>query len=353
MERLGARDLAAVLTVAGELGTVDDVAGFRVGVLTHLRRLVRCDIASYNEVSPLTHEALVAAVDPPDAVFDGADEIFAAHAHQNPLVVDAQRARTARVTKFSDFLTPRELHRLDLYDLVYAPLEVEHQIALTLPSSSARVIGLALNRRRPDFSERDRAVLQVVQPFVVQAYDHAVARTLARAALAALQSGRSGAAKAVLVLDERGDVQLASELAATWWSDLAPNGTRGRLPEPLRSWSAEQRRRARTAGALTRPLELRTAGATLTARYVGAVGDGLDAILLSRAAGSKPGVPVGRGLTARESEVVEHVADGLSNVQIARELGVSERTVAKHLERAYAKLGVSSRTAAVARLREA
>ncbi len=348
MERLGARDLAAVLTVAGELGAADDVAAFRAGVLMALRRLVPCDIASYNEVSPLAHEAVVAAVDPSDSVFDGADEIFAAHAHQNPLVVDAQGARGARVRKFSDFLTRRDLHRLDLYDLVYAPLQVEHQIALTLPSpSAARVIGLALNRRRRDFSERDRSVLQVVQPFVVQAYDGAVARTLARAALAVLENGLDGPAPAVLVLDARGDVQLASELAAAWSRDLVPIDARGRLPEPLRSWSAEQRRRARTAGALTRPLQLHTPTATLTARYVGGVGERLDTILLSRAPR-----PARRGLTARESEVLRLVAGGLSNVQIARELALSERTVAKHLERAYAKLGVSNRTAAVARLRE-
>ena len=57
------------------------------------------------------------------------------------------------------------------------------------------------------------------------------------------------------------------------------------------------------------------------------------------------------GLTAREVEVLDRVAAGDSNQLIAGRLGVRTRTIDKHLEHAYAKLGVSSRTAAVARIR--
>jgi DNA-binding CsgD family transcriptional regulator len=58
------------------------------------------------------------------------------------------------------------------------------------------------------------------------------------------------------------------------------------------------------------------------------------------------------GLTPRECQVLDLVAAGDSNLLIARRLGMCRRTVDKHLEHAYAKLGVGSRTAAVARLRE-
>lgn len=54
------------------------------------------------------------------------------------------------------------------------------------------------------------------------------------------------------------------------------------------------------------------------------------------------------GLTGREAEVLALVADGLSNRQIADRLVVSEHTVHRHLANVYAKLGVSSRAAAVA-----
>ncbi len=53
------------------------------------------------------------------------------------------------------------------------------------------------------------------------------------------------------------------------------------------------------------------------------------------------------GLTRREREVLELVAEGLTNAQVAARLWISCKTVGHHLESTYAKLGVHTRTAAV------
>jgi len=55
-------------------------------------------------------------------------------------------------------------------------------------------------------------------------------------------------------------------------------------------------------------------------------------------------------LTVRQVELLRRVASGDTNRQIARALGLSEGTVRKHLEHIYARLGVHSRTEAVARI---
>lgn len=54
-------------------------------------------------------------------------------------------------------------------------------------------------------------------------------------------------------------------------------------------------------------------------------------------------------LTAREAEIVRLVRDGLTNQEIADRLVISTGTVRAHLERIFEKLGVHTRTAAVAR----
>jgi LuxR family transcriptional regulator, maltose regulon positive regulatory protein len=54
------------------------------------------------------------------------------------------------------------------------------------------------------------------------------------------------------------------------------------------------------------------------------------------------------GMTRREVEVLTLVAEGLSNRQVAERLVVSEHTVHRHMANIYARLGVSSRAAAVA-----
>lgn len=75
----------------------------------------------------------------------------------------------------------------------------------------------------------------------------------------------------------------------------------------------------------------------------------VDAFVSGRA-GSDPDAPAAQGaaapemeLTAREEEVLDCLAEGLSNVRIARKLGISETTVKTHVSRVLAKLGVESR----------
>jgi DNA-binding CsgD family transcriptional regulator len=89
-------------------------------------------------------------------------------------------------------------------------------------------------------------------------------------------------------------------------------------------------------------LELRAARSTF--EQLGALPDARRAAaLLSERPRGLPG-----GLTRREAEVLRLVAAGGTNRDIARELVISEHTVARHLNNIYAKLNVTSRAAATA-----
>jgi DNA-binding CsgD family transcriptional regulator len=54
-------------------------------------------------------------------------------------------------------------------------------------------------------------------------------------------------------------------------------------------------------------------------------------------------------LTTRQREILQYVAAGMGNRQIARRLGISDATIRKHMENIFARLQVTSRTAAVRR----
>jgi DNA-binding NarL/FixJ family response regulator len=56
-------------------------------------------------------------------------------------------------------------------------------------------------------------------------------------------------------------------------------------------------------------------------------------------------------LTPRQHEVASLVADGFSNAEISVALGISEKTVEKHLTDVFGRLGVQSRTAVAATVR--
>ncbi|MGV9377584.1 response regulator [Nonomuraea sp. NPDC003707] len=70
----------------------------------------------------------------------------------------------------------------------------------------------------------------------------------------------------------------------------------------------------------------------------------LSPSVAARLAGRRPAVPV---LSEREREVLELVAQGLTNGEIGRRLFIGEATVKTYLLRVFGKLGVSDRTSAV------
>lgn len=61
-----------------------------------------------------------------------------------------------------------------------------------------------------------------------------------------------------------------------------------------------------------------------------------------------PTVATGPDLSPRQQEVLEHIAEGMTNKEIAEQLGITERTVKAYAAEVYTKLDVSNRAAAVA-----
>lgn len=72
----------------------------------------------------------------------------------------------------------------------------------------------------------------------------------------------------------------------------------------------------------------------------------VDVAVRGTAGVSEPARP-DLGLTDRECELLDALADGLSNAAIAQRLFVTEKTVKNHLNRIYPKLGVSTRSEAI------
>ncbi|MBO6662507.1 MULTISPECIES: response regulator transcription factor [Roseivirga] len=58
------------------------------------------------------------------------------------------------------------------------------------------------------------------------------------------------------------------------------------------------------------------------------------------------------GLTEREMEVLHHIAEGCSNIEIGEKLFVSENTIKTHVSNLFVKLDVKRRTQAVTRAKE-
>jgi DNA-binding NarL/FixJ family response regulator len=155
----------------------------------------------------------------------------------------------------------------------------------------------------------------------------------------------------VLVIDARGRIAWQSPQAQRWLAESfadAPADAGARwLVEAGGPVGADALADTTTQRLLRRPA---ADGRHLVARWLGEVGLGESMWLLSQqAAGeAQPSRLASASLTPRETEVLSWIAKGKTNRDVADILGMSPRTVNKHLEHVFEKLGVETRAAAAA-----
>jgi DNA-binding CsgD family transcriptional regulator len=300
--------------------------------LTQLGRLVRADWVTYSDCWGCSGDG-----PGPHLARPGDEGVFIKDWAALKPIVDAEEPVLRRIwqggfdaMKISDFLTRRELHRTQLYHLAMQPNGVEDSLSVRLRiRPPARPKQFNFQRGGCDFSERDRAVLDLLNPYLVQLLRASESRRRLRAALAVHEWTR--AAVALLEGDDR--ISFASTMARELL-DRYFGAMTVQLPDPLASW-LRQRRRATTG----EPLTINAGDRSLVVDLVD------DALLLEE----RQWVP---RLTAREREIIDLVTEGRTNAEIAERLWVSPATVKKHLDNVYAKLGVHTRTAAAAAIRE-
>jgi DNA-binding CsgD family transcriptional regulator len=210
-----------------------------------------------------------------------------------------------------------------------AAFGVEHEFGIPLPSPPWHTRTFIVSRGRGDFSERDRLVLDLLQPRLDRIWRAARTRRLLRTALACLDAAPEREPRGVVFLDARNRVEFASPPALRLLREYFAVTPSDELPSQLAEWL--------DSGSPTYTVRLENR--CLTIERSG------EALLLNETVDSL-------GLTPRERQILAWVARGKSNVEVAEALWISPSTVRKHLENIYAKLGVGSRTAAAARFLE-
>jgi DNA-binding NarL/FixJ family response regulator len=191
----------------------------------------------------------------------------------------------------------------------------------------------------------------VTKPIVIEEMLARIRVHLANARLT--QSARTAldvSGRFLLAVSRQGKVIWATPQAQKLLSDnLAGDANDGlALPQSMLEW-LEQVQKSK-AGPKTLAMASFPNNEQLRLQYMGKLGP--NEFLLRLAKDSIAKVPAEfsseLGLTTREGEVLSWLSKGKTNRDIAQILGLSPRTVDKHLEQIYAKLGVENRTAAAA-----
>ncbi len=288
-------------------------------------------------------------LDPADAWSDERARDFLRLAPQHPLIAHYARTHDPRTLKISDLMDRRSFRRTELYRDVYGPMGVEYQMAVTLPAPPGAVVGIALNRERRDFGERDRQMLDLLRPHLARLRRDAALRDAERLLSSLVDRTLLDRGRAAVAVERGAAIAFASAGARRLVAAYLPPAARpSELPEELAAWCRRERARGL---APSRDLVVDGPHGRLVAHLLpSAVPAGHDVILLEEhSVRRERRVLMELGLSLRQAEVLERVALGRTNAEVAHELHISARTVQKHLENIYDRLGVRSRAAATAR----
>lgn len=324
--------------------TVDDFA--RV-VTTELPRLIPSEITSYNEIDPVNgHSANWVA--PATVATDEQNSAWEAHMAEHPVLRHYLATRDGRSLRISDFISERQFKATGLYREHYVPLQCDQVLAMFLDVPAPGAIGIGVHRSRCPFSDREQLILELLRPHLRQAHRNARAFSALRSRLDGLVAQLGD----IVRIDRHGRIVFATgdavEHVETY---LGHEREPGHLPAELDAWRLEQLSKlpvlTHDASRCITPFVREAHGQRLVVRVI-VEDEGCLLLVEQQRLGLDAKTLDWLGLTRREREILSLVAGGSSSAEVAESLGLSPRTVEKHLEHIYTKLRVTSRTEAVA-----
>lgn len=333
MPALSARDAERLLRFVAEAQSLSGDQPFTPELLVELGRLIEADWVTYHETDYVRRRLLLFVPRPGD---DDEEEEWDGDIpdhewdlmNEHPVCRQWRQDGRFSALRLSDVISRREFRESRFYAEFFAPWGMEYELKVRLPSPPWHGKTFALHRNGGrDFTARDRLVLELLAPHFSRLWHEARTRRVLAKALAELDRADEQGRRGVIILGPDGKVEFMSPPVHRFLRDFFPGAPPGRLPAGLTDWLEDGRSQSLLRRRGDRRLVVeRTA----------------DSLILEERVEEIP-------LTARERDVLSWVARGKTNAEIAQLLWLAPSTVRKHLENVYAKLGVSTRTAAVAR----
>ena len=320
MPQLTRADAEKLLRFVADAESLEGLDPFTTELLDQLGTVLQCDFATFYTFDPIARVGY-------DYVPCSLESRYAAPTRGWSGVPEYADVRVTTVGLWSDTLDRTSRWRYEGASFASA-FDVVDCAWTVIDSGPGKAGMLSLHRQGRDFTERDRLCVGALRPHISALVRNAHARRRLADLMAAVDSADAREPQGFLLLSSGDEIDHASpsarHLLSRWF-----DGLDSRLPTAVGDWLRSDARRE--------PLVVEAVGQRLV--VVAPTRGGL--VLTEQVAPPA-------SLTSRELEVLRGIAAGGSTAEIARLLWVTPATVSKHLEHIYRKLGVSSRTAAVA-----
>ena len=274
-------------------------------------------------------------------------QVFADYLHEHPLFRAINVERRVETLKITDLVSREEFYRTTLYNELYRRMKIANQLITPLLISDDFFVACAINTSRAEFSERDRRILTMLAPHLASAIRNAFAYNRLSGALDTQACG-------IVALGSNGKPVFISEYARRLFEKYfaGEKCAADALPPTLSGWIGKINLSVETNESAA-PLKIAAQNDEMTARLAFNRQTGERTLLLEEKRAATPQSFAVLGLTPRESEILFWITQGKTDDVIGLFCGISPRTVQKHVENIFKKLGVESRTAAMLRSLEA
>jgi DNA-binding CsgD family transcriptional regulator len=330
-----------------------DPRSFVRQALDQLAEFVGSDLTTLS-VCDLERQTRLVFGRPGETLSDDDRAAFDRHFREHPLVRYHSTHPAGPTQRVTDCMSLQNFRDSPVFADYYRRIGIGHVMALPLRIDNAMVVSMVFNRSGSGFSAADRARVDLLRLPLAALYRSILASEEARLGQASLQ--RLAARAGWYTAKVRGEGRLwdvsaeAIRVLGYFFGDAPLSGS---VPPPaaLRTWL---HRRSANWGldwlrpGAAAPYAIERGGWRLTVHFVAdplASDRGELLMLRERVAITAPELAA-LPLTRREREVLAVLSAGKTNDEIGAVLEISPRTVQKHLEHIFDKLGVETRMAA-------
>lgn len=400
MSYLSQYDLKQILLFLQQLHTITKLSEFPSRLLSILPLVIESDFTLIAGTDPIlmnnfennldsqvNNKTLAATLVTDDFQLLSQAEISIPYFLQNPVTMNYLSTGDSSARQISDFLSESEMYQREaLYGKFLEPLGMLDQMSLVVTEPkqfNQKYIGLDSNlinnlsikltpssvyleeeladlviiihRNQRNFTERDREKLNLLNPHILQAYRNS--QIISRMQEQGNHLTQVLSQTNSIIINRDGSVKLMTEESNKLISKYFPSSSyqKDSLPTIINNWLQKTINDLSIDGNLSKPilpLRITQNNHILIVRL--SIDPTYDQYLLilkeQKPLNSSFSKLEEMGLTKREAEIIHWMIRDKSNQQISEILNISHRTVQKHCENIYSKLGVNNRAASITKV---
>jgi DNA-binding CsgD family transcriptional regulator len=323
-------------------------------VISAVKEIISCEMVAFDSFTP--DEVSVAWFNPVNAISNQDFEAFLEFADEHPFVEPLLVKKLPEATRVTDLITRKEFNSTGLFNEFYRRMRITDTMGVSLPISQEMTMTNSIYRSGRNFSDAECLMLTLLSTHLRSAIINTKLFERIQKSEQFLQNGLVNKSCGIIALNEQKEIVYATEFARNMLEKYFDDSKRNSkyLPQKLSCWLINKIDSLAT-DSFQKSAEvyfLSKENDQLTIRYMFNTQTNETSLLVEEKLWIKPKLLEKFSLTKRETEILFWISQGKADKEIAILCNISSRTVQKHIENIYVKIGVETRTAAMLKVLE-